>query len=185
MAGPDRIEGYAIVSTDGMIADANGVQPDELRIEADQKFFHQALTRADAVVHGRYSHEGGPCAAGRRRLIMTRRIAGLRRDPQNPNAVLWNPADASLEEAWSMLALAGGTLTVIGGTEVYGHFLDLGFDTFYLTRAGRVRLPGGRPLFPEVPACTPEELLASHGLKASPVQILDAEQDVTLVVWRR
>ncbi|HXF87167.1 MAG TPA: dihydrofolate reductase [Xanthobacteraceae bacterium] len=185
MAGPARIEGYAIISADGMIADANGVQPDALRIEADQKFFHQALARSDAVVHGRNSRENGPCAASRRRLIMTRRIAALSRDPHNPNAVLWNPAGASLDEAWSMLAPAGGTLTVIGGTEVYGHFLKLGFDTFYLTRASRVRLPGGRPLFPDVPARTPEELLASHGLKASPAQILDTEQDVTLVVWRR
>ncbi len=185
MAGPDRIEGYAIVSADGMIADANGMQPDALRIEADQKFFHQALARSAAVVHGRNSQEGGPCAASRRRLILTRRIAALGRDPRNPNAVLWNPAGASLEEAWSALAPGSGTLTVIGGTEVYGHFLVLGFDTFYLTRAGRVRLPGGRPLFPEVPARTPEELLTSRGLRPSPVQVLDAEQDVTLVVWRR
>jgi dihydrofolate reductase len=185
MAGPERIEGYAIVSADGMIADANGVQPDALRIEADQEFFHQALARSHAVVHGRNSREGGPCAASRRRLIMTRRIPALGRDPQNPNAVFWNPAGASLDDAWSMLGLAGGVLTVIGGTEVYGHFLVLGYHAFYLTRAGRVRLPGGRPVFPGVPTRPPEALLANHGLKDSPPQILDAKQDVTLVVWRR
>ncbi|HWP25753.1 MAG TPA: dihydrofolate reductase [Xanthobacteraceae bacterium] len=185
MAGPQHIIGYAIVSADGMIADASGVQPDALRIEADQKFFYQELARSDAVVHGRNSRERGPCAAKRPRLIMTRRIPGLGRVPQDPNAVLWNPAGASLADAWSMLAPPGGTLAVIGGTEVYGHFLEVGFDTFYLTRAGRIRLPGGRPLFPGVPTRMPEELLASHGLKDSRAQVLDPEQDVMLVVWRR
>jgi dihydrofolate reductase len=185
MAGPDRIEGYAIVSADGMIADAQGVQPDALRIEADQEFFHRALARAAAVVHGRNSHEGGPQAASRRRLIMTRRIPALARDPRNPNAVLWNPAGASLEEAWRMLAAGSGALMVIGGTEVYGHFLAHGYDVFYLTRAGGVRLPNGRPLFPGVPDRTPEDLLTSRGLKDSPAQILDAAREVTLVVWRR
>ena len=34
-----RIEGYAIVSADGMIADENGHMPDILRNEADLRFF--------------------------------------------------------------------------------------------------------------------------------------------------
>jgi dihydrofolate reductase len=185
MAGPHRIEGYAIVSANGMIADADGVQPEGLRIEADQKFFHQALARADAVVHGRNSQEGGPYAASRRRLIMTRSIAALDRSAENANAVLWNPAGASLDEAWSELGLTGGTLAVIGGTQVYGHFLQVGYDAFYLTRAGRIRLPGGRPLFPGVPSRTPEELLETSGLRRSATQVLDSDEDLTLAVWRR
>ena len=63
MPGPSRIEAYAIVSADGMLADANRRIPDSLKVEADQKFFHSALDRAAAVVHGRHSHEGGPDAA--------------------------------------------------------------------------------------------------------------------------
>jgi len=35
MTVPDRIEGLAIVSDDGMIADASGVQPAMLKLEAD------------------------------------------------------------------------------------------------------------------------------------------------------
>jgi|DewCreStandDraft_4_1066084.scaffolds.fasta_scaffold54701_2 dihydrofolate reductase len=185
MAGPARIEGYAIVSRDGMIADAAGIQPESLRIEADQKFFHAELARFAAVVHGRHSREFGPSAAGRRRLIMTRRIAALSRDPVDSNALFWNPAGASLAEAWSMLAPAGDALAVIGGTEVYGYFLERGYDAFYLSRAARVHLPGGRPLFPGVPSQSPEELLAGHGLKAADVRILDAAREVTLQVWRR
>ena len=39
MRGPFRIEGYAIASADGMIADATGFMPDSLKIEADQRFY--------------------------------------------------------------------------------------------------------------------------------------------------
>jgi len=35
MSSPRRIEGYAIVSEDGMLADAAGVMPDSLKFEAD------------------------------------------------------------------------------------------------------------------------------------------------------
>src|ERR1700674_115690 len=115
MPGPSRIEGYAIISVDGMIADASGVQPDVLRVEADQKFFHDGLARTDAVAHGRNSYEGG--YERRHRLILTRRITALERDPQRPDAVLWNPAGASLDQAWRMLEPRGGVLAVIGGTD--------------------------------------------------------------------
>jgi len=72
---------------------------------------------------------------------------------------------------------------VIGGTDTFGLFLGIGYDVFHLTRANRVRLPGGRPVFPEVPARTPEEMLAAHGLAAGPPQVLDPAADVVLVTW--
>ena len=34
-----RIEGYVIVSADGMLADAKGEMPDSISNEADQRFF--------------------------------------------------------------------------------------------------------------------------------------------------
>lgn len=179
---PARIDGYAIVSNDGMLADSSGVMPDSLKIDADQRFFHGSLDKADAVVHGRHSHEGGPNAQKRARLIVTRRIAGIGRHPDNPKAVLWNPAGASFAEAWAMLGI-DGVLAVIGGTEIFGLFLDSGYDAFHLTRADHVLLPGGRPVFPQVPAMTPEHLLTSHGYKAGPSRLLDEEKDVRLVTW--
>ena len=185
MIGPDRTEGYAIVSADGMIADAFGDQPDVLRIEADQKFFHAGLTQADAVAHGRNSNEGGPNAPHRRRLILTRSVAGVAPDPQNPQALLWNPAGAPLKQAWHALGLSGGILAVIGGTDVFGHFLELGYDIFHLTQAPNVRLPGGRPLFPGVPARAPQDLLSNQGLKYAPARILDVTSGAALVTWRR
>ena len=185
MPGPSSIAGYAIVSADGMLADANRRIPDSLKIEADQKFFHNALDRAAAVVHGRHSHEGGPGAARRHRLIVTRRIAALSPDTRHPNSLLWNPKGASLEEAWALLGVPAGPLAVIGGPDVYGLFLDIGYDKFHLSRVAGVRIPGGRPVFPGIgPRRSPEDVLASHGLKPGAERVLDQAAGATLVSWR-
>ena len=52
MPGPTSIEGFAIVSEDGMLADAARHIPPALVVEADQKFFHGSLEHAAVVVHG-------------------------------------------------------------------------------------------------------------------------------------
>jgi dihydrofolate reductase len=182
MARPDCIEGLAIVSADGMIADASGVQPEALKLEADQRFFYDTLDKATALAHGRHSGEGGPDAARRRRIVLTRRVPAVAPDPR---AVLWNPAGASLDEAWKALGLAGGTLAVIGGTEPFGLFLERGYDIFHLSRAAHAQLPGGRPVFPGVPGKTPEELLAAHGLNPDATRVLDPSVGLTLTTWRR
>ncbi len=106
MRGPFRIEGYAIVCSDGAIADATGFMPDSLKLEADQRFFVKALGGAAVVVHGRMSHEGQPNSPKRRRLILTRRVKALAPDPNNANARFWNPAGASLEEACAAVGLS-------------------------------------------------------------------------------
>ena len=186
MSGPRGIESYAIVSEDGMLADAQRHIPDKLKVEADQKFFHEGLAKSVAVVQGRHSYEGGPPVPGRHRLIATRRIAGLAPDPSQPQTMFWNPQGASLEAAWAALGAPDGTLAVIGGPEVYGLFLQIGYDAFHLTRVAGVRLPGGRPVFPQIgPDRKPEDLLASHGLKPGPQQVIDAAKGATLVTWTR
>jgi len=38
-----RIEGFAIISEDGMLADATGAMPPTLVIEADQRFLSDGL----------------------------------------------------------------------------------------------------------------------------------------------
>jgi dihydrofolate reductase len=185
MARPYRIEGHAIVSVDGMIADLAGAMPAALKNEADQESFSRGLDAADVVVHGRHSHEGHANSPRRLRLIATRGVATLGPDPTNPKALLWNPAGASLDAACRALGIGEGVVAAIGGTEIFGLFLDLGYDVFHLSRASGVRLPRGRPLFPEVPARTPEEVLASRGLKPGPERVLDAGAGVTLVDWTR
>jgi dihydrofolate reductase len=180
-----RIEGYAIVSTDGMIADSSGVMPDSLRYEADQRFLQIALDRAAAVINGRHSAEGGPRAAQRKRLIVTRQIATVAPSSDNANGLLWNPAGATLEKALEALGATDGTIAVIGGPDVFSMFLPL-YDAFHLSRAAHVTIPGGLPVFAEVgPNATPEDVLARHGLKPGPRRDLDASGDVTVVTWTR
>lgn len=184
MIGTRRIEGYAIVSADGMIADAGGAMPASIRNDADQKFLQAELDRAAVVVHGRHSHEGGPRAARRKRMIVTRRIASTAPDPSQPNTLLWNPAGATLEQALAALDAADGTIAIIGGTEVFGLFLPH-FDAFHLTRA-RAKIPGGRPVFPQTsPQVTPEEILAAHGLRPGPRRDIDGAAGITLTTWER
>jgi dihydrofolate reductase len=182
---PLRIEGFAIVSSDGMLADPAGHMPDALKVDADQRFFADSLDRVAAVVHGRHSHEGQPNSPRRRRLILTRSVSGIAAHPENPLARLWNPAGASFAAACAALGVEHGTVAIIGGTDVFGLFLDIGYDAFHLSRADKVRLPGGRPVFPQVPAQTPEDVLARHGLRPGERRVLDAQADATLVTWTR
>jgi dihydrofolate reductase len=184
MPRPRRIEGYAIVSEDGMLANAAGFMPDSLKFEADQDFFERGLDRVDVVVHGRRSHERQPHSNLRRRLILTRRVPAVAADPSNEKALFWNPAGASFEQALAALGTPDGSVGVIGGTDVFGMFLDR-YDVFHLSRAPNVRLPGGRPVFPEVPTRTPEEVLASHGLDRGQRQVLDPAKGLAVVSWQR
>jgi dihydrofolate reductase len=179
---PRRIEGYAIVSMEGMIADATGEFPPGLKSDADYKLFHDSLGRLDACVHGRHSHEGGPDAAQRARLVVTRKTATLEPDPSWPRAMLWNPAGAPFADAWRALAIPNGVLAVIGGTEVFGLFLEIGYDAFHLTRT-QASVPSGRPVFPDVPTRTPEQVLASFELKPGPERVLDLASGVAVVTW--
>jgi dihydrofolate reductase len=184
MPRPRRIEGYAIVSEDGMVANAAGIMPDSLKFEADQHFFERGLDGVDVVVHGRHSYERQPCSYLRRRLILTRQVPAVAADPSNEKALFWNPAGASFEQALALLGTPDGSVGVIGGTEVFGMFLDR-YDVFHLSRVPNVRLPRGRPVFPEVPTRTPEEVLASHGFDRGQRQVLDPAKGLAIVSWKR
>jgi hypothetical protein len=184
MASIRRIEGFAIVSEDGMLADAAGVMPAALQLPPDQRFFEAGLERADVMVHGRHSEEHQARSPQRWRLIATRQVAALAPDPHNPGARLWNPAGATLEAGVAALGLTDAAVAVIGATEVFGLFLDR-YDAFWLTRGPAVRLPGGRPVFPGVPAETPEAVLAAHGLECAERQVLDAAAGLVAAHWRR
>jgi dihydrofolate reductase len=180
-----RIEGYVIVSSDGMLADAKGEMPDSIRNDADQHFFQAALDRAAVIVHGRHSHEGGPRAARRKRLILTRQIAGLAPDPEYPHALLWNPLGASLDQAIERVGVDDGTVAVIGGPEVFSRFLPL-YDAFHLSRAAKAKIPGGLAVFTEVgPNAAPEDVLMQRGLTPGARRDLDAAAGVSVVTWER
>lgn len=114
MPHPLRIEGYAIVSEDGMLANAAGIMPDTLKFEADQHFFERGLNGVDVVVHGRHSHEQQSRSYLRRRLIMTRQVPAIAANPSNEKALFWNPAGASFEQALALLGTPEGSIGVIG-----------------------------------------------------------------------
>ena len=180
-----RIEGYVIVSADGMLANAAHVMPDELKIEGDKTFFTAALDRADLIVHGRNSGEEQPNSPKRTRLIVTRKVASFAPDPANPKAVLWNPqGGAPFERACEQAGIHTGMVAIIGGPDVFDMFMDR-YDTFWLSQAPKVRLPDGEPVFSGVPRHTPQEILSSHGLRSGQSQLLDANNGVTVTPWQR
>src|SRR5258708_23116929 len=114
-----RIEGYVIVSADGMLANAGHVMPAELKFEGDERFFTAALDRADLIVHGRRSYEDQPNSPRRKRVILTRDIAAIAPEPSNPKATLWNPAGAAFEAACEHAGLRPGTAPIIGEPRLF------------------------------------------------------------------
>ena len=179
-----RIEGYVIVSADGRLANARNVMPDELKFEGDKRFFTTALDAADLIVHGSNSFEDQPNSPKRKRVILTRNIRTTAPDPSNPKATLWNPAGASFDAVCEAVGINSGAVAIIGGPGVFDMFMDR-YDTFWLSQAPHVRLPDGEPCFPGVPARSPQQVLAAHGLKAGEPQMLDAAHEVTVTPWRR
>lgn len=179
-----HIDGYVIVSADGMLANAARAMPDELKFEGDKRFFTAALDRADLIVHGRNSYEDQPNSPRRKRIILTRTIGAIATDPSNARATLWNPAGASFEAACNHAGVDSGTIAIIGGPDVFDMFMDR-YDTFWLSQAPRVNLPGGVPCFSGVPRHSPQQILAAHGLRAGESQVLDIADGVTVTPWRR
>lgn len=180
-----RIEGYAIISREGMIAEADGAFPEAIKIEGDQSFFQAALAHADAIANGRHSAEVLPHSAQRPRLILTRRIRALQADLKRPHVMHWNPAGATFAEAWDALGLERGTLAVVGGTDVFGLFLDIGYDCFFLSCTQGTVL-NGRPVFPGVgPGLSAQELLKRKGYVLRASRVLDAPTNTILEEYGR
>jgi hypothetical protein len=143
-----RIEGYVIVSADGMLADARNVMPDELKFEGDKAFFTAALDRADLILHGRNSYEdqpNSPQAQARHPDADGR--CDRARSVQSEKPQLWNPAGASFEAACAHAGRAAGTVAVIGGPGVFGMFMDR-YDAFWLSVAPHVACPAASLAFP-------------------------------------
>ena len=178
-----RIEGYAIISREGMIATSDGRFPEDLKIPADQKFYQDSLDRVSAVANGAHSAEGGPREKERRRILVTRRVNMLTPDPHNPKVVQWNPGSTPFDEAWQRLNIDDGVLAVVGGTDVFGLFLTIGYDAFYLTRTD-VSVARGRPVFPGVGKGTaPEEIMQKHGLVLRTTRMLDPDTNTRVEEW--
>jgi hypothetical protein len=176
------IHGHAIVSADDRIADRDGVTPASLRNEADWARFQASLDLAAVIALGRLGHEANPNVRGRNRLILSSSAKGVER---RADAFWWNPAGATLAEALALAAPGGGIVAVPGGRRVFDLFLTVGFDEFHLSKATKVTIPDGIPIFSEVLAGrSAAEILAAHGLVADPPEMLDPAALVVFARWR-
>ncbi len=180
---PVEIDGYAIVSDDDKIADADGLVPESLRNEADWDYYQRALARSDLIVYGHRSHDFEPNVRGDLRLVISTGSAGLER---RADAWWWNPARVKWPEVAERVLPLGGAVAVPGGQGVFDLFLDIGFDGFHLSRAHGVKLPGGRAVFSDCEAgMSAEAVLTRAGLSVVKKIPLDPEHGVDLTLWRR
>jgi dihydrofolate reductase len=178
------LHGYAIVSANGMIADADGRIPDSLRNDADWAYFQGELDLARLVMLGRLSHEVTPNPKRRRRLVASSGVAGLE---QRPDAWWWNPNAVPLAAALERIVPGGGRIAVPGGQGLFDLFIaEGGFDHFHLARAIGVEVPDGRPIFSATArGVTVESVLIGAGMRAGPTVTIDPKVPVELTVWRR
>lgn len=175
-----RVTGHAIVSADGMIADAEGAIPPQLRNETDWRRFQAALDDARLVVLGRIGHQRHP-NRGRRRLVLTRSIPRLAPLSEDPLVHFWNPAGAEFADVLLELGIAAGNIAVTGGTGTFDQFLDC-YDRFVLAEVHDQILPGGTPCFG---GGHPRVALAAAGLVPAQPDLIDWDASVTETVWRR
>lgn len=172
------VEGHAIVSVDGMIAAADGSMPPALRNEADWRIFQAALDAAALVVLGRLGHERHP-NPGRKRLVLTRSVATLERDPADALTQFWNPAGLDIGEVLTELGISDGTIAITGGTGTFDLFLPL-FDRFVLAEVRELTLPDGIACFSKG---HPRLVLPGAGLEARDMELID--RGVVQTQWVR
>jgi len=178
-----EIHGYAIVSDDDRIADAAGRTPAVLRNDEDWAYFQAELDRSAVTVLGRLGHEANPNPRRRPRIVVSSSSAGLER---RDDGWWWNPQALAWREAIARVLPAGGRVAVPGGRRVFDLFLEIGYDTFHLSRAEGARIPGGVALFSLCDeGLSAEGVLSRRGMTAGPRQVLDPATPVSLAVWRR
>ncbi|HTJ57396.1 MAG TPA: dihydrofolate reductase [Devosiaceae bacterium] len=175
-----EVEGHAVVSSDGMIADSAGNMPSGLRNDEEWERFQQSLDRSALIALGRLAHRRHP-NTGRNRLVFTGSVAGMAPDPEDPAAIFFNPAGASLGAALRCFGILSGTIAVTGGTGVFGYFLEI-FNRFALGETNSTIIPGGRPCFA---AGHPRTVLAAAGLLPDRIELIDVPANVTLTHWER
>lgn len=162
------VEGHAIVSDDGMIADASGAMPPELRNDADWRLFQAALDRSALVVLGRIGHARHP-NPGRRRLVLTHSVDALEPDPADPLASYWNPSGITVGDVATRLGITEGTIAITGGTGTFDLFLPL-YDRFVLAEVRGLRMHNGTQCFTKG---HPRLVLPGAGLEARDMEAID------------
>lgn len=178
-------DGYAAVSADGFIADAEGRMPEALKFDADWDYFQTALDQADVTLIGRRTHEAAPNVKNRARLVFTSRVDGLDKDDEVTCRIDPARADpcAALAERFGRAA----SVAVVGGQGVFDWVLsNPGFSAFHLSLAHDVRLERGRTMFKQAfDLETGVALLRSSNMRLSHQTWLDRDAGLELLVYRR
>jgi dihydrofolate reductase len=134
----------AVVSLDGRITRPGEPGPG-FASPGDQRWFREALRGFDCCVMGRKTFDaippGGPEAATRLRVVMTRSAAG-----RTAVAGVEFSAAAPAEIVAGLRARGFHRCALLGGGQIYAQFLDAGLvDAMWLTLEPVV-LGGGTPL---------------------------------------
>jgi dihydrofolate reductase len=164
------IEGHALTSSDGFIADERGEMFPFLHHPLDWEAFQKRLNEAAIVVLGRKGHEKHP-QKGRKRLILTSQVHEPRQEGLN---LFWNPVFKSFDS----LHLKG-LIAVTGGQSVFDLFLKIGYDKFILNRLPHLNLHKGLPLFSN-PVNLNNFRLSLHSER-----VLDQEKLLISQEWRK
>jgi hypothetical protein len=179
------IEGFAIVSRNGMLAGADGLMPNSLKFDEDQRFLDEQMDAAALLVHGKKSHEGQDNSHKRKRLLLSRSGGPFSTTPFEPNTWLWSPVTTPFPEVCKALGVKTGVVAILGGTAAYDMFLPF-YDTFHLALASRVDLPGGVPVFGAVSeGRPPAAVLQEAGLKLADQAVLNEEDDLHRLTFVR
>jgi hypothetical protein len=109
---PIEIHGYAIISDDDKIADADGLIPVSLRNEKDWDLYQRAQAHSALVVFARRSHELEPNVRGDLRLVLSRGAAGLER---RDDGWWWDFSRVNWAEAAERVLPNGGEVAVGAG----------------------------------------------------------------------
>ncbi len=178
-------EGYAVVSADGFIADADGVMPDALKFEADWDYFQAALDDADITLIGRHTHEAAPNLKKRHRLVFSTRTGELTRE--NATTFWIDPGKADPCRAIAELFGPSAKVAVVGGRAVFDWVLsNPGFSTFHLSLAHHVRLGRGQTIFKGANDLSAAlSLLNDHGLTLKHRSWFDRQNGLELLVYGR
>lgn len=163
-----KVEGHAIIAEDGSIAAPDGTMPAALRNEADWRLFQAALDASVLVVLGRLGHVRHP-NPGRRRLVLTRTVAGMEADEHDPLATYWNPGGIGIGEVLDRQGVGAGTLAITGGTGTFDLFIPH-YDSFVLSEVRGLAIPGGIPCFS---SGHPRFVLPGAGLSPTDMSMID------------
>ena len=174
--------GYAIISSDCFIADANSQMPDGLRNASDWQYFQSELDSSDLILIGKKSYINFQNSK-RNRLIPTSRIKDI--EIQKSDLCFFNPSSISIEGAVKIFLPNTTKIAVVGGNKVYDLvFSAMYFNEFHLTVSHSFFMNDGI-LFNDSAQSLNEvfDLMGRYKLIVCEKKILD--KNVTLYIFKK